>query len=86
MQTIVSLTPLSVESDSRTFKQAASAARFGYRSIVVEGEPSRLPCTDLPFELRTTGDRSRTKERATMPTSARRLKEDAAVRDGSSPP
>jgi glycosyltransferase involved in cell wall biosynthesis len=48
--TVVSLTPIALERDSRTLKQAASLQRFGYRSIVVEGEASgRL--RDLPFEL-----------------------------------
>jgi glycosyltransferase involved in cell wall biosynthesis len=52
MKTIVSLTPVRVEADSRTFKQAASIARFGYRSIVVEGEHSEVDRAGLPFELR----------------------------------
>lgn len=47
---VVSITPVALRSDSRTFKQAASVARLGYRSIVVEGQPSGF--TDgLPFEL-----------------------------------
>jgi glycosyltransferase involved in cell wall biosynthesis len=51
--TIVSLTPLAVRSDSRTYKQAASVARLGYRSIVIEGESSGFPVgVGLPFELR----------------------------------
>jgi glycosyltransferase involved in cell wall biosynthesis len=53
MKTLVSITPIRVEADSRTFKQAASVARFGYKSIVVEGEPSGCGVTGLPFELRT---------------------------------
>jgi glycosyltransferase involved in cell wall biosynthesis len=57
MTRIVSLTPLAVERDSRTFKQAASIARLGYESIVVEAKPSRLD-RDLPFELITI-DRSK---------------------------
>jgi hypothetical protein len=51
--TIVSVTPLAVERDSRTFKIAASMARLGYRSIVVEAEPSTSPRDGLPFELKT---------------------------------
>lgn len=51
METIVSITPLKVQEDSRTFKIAASFARFGYRSIVVEGSPSSLNKEKLPFEL-----------------------------------
>jgi glycosyltransferase involved in cell wall biosynthesis len=42
---------MAVERDSRTFKQASSLARLGYRSIVVEGEASGLAREDLPFEL-----------------------------------
>jgi glycosyltransferase involved in cell wall biosynthesis len=52
MKTIVSVTPIRVEADSRTFKEAASMKRFGFHSIVVEGEPSQLSLSDLPFELR----------------------------------
>ena len=48
---MVSITPIAVVRDSRTFKQAASLARFGYRSIVVEGEASELQAQELPFEL-----------------------------------
>jgi len=54
---IVSITPLAVERDSRTFKQAASMARFGYTSIVVEGERSNLDRANLPFELLSLEDR-----------------------------
>jgi hypothetical protein len=55
MKTIVSVTPIAVERDSRTFKQAASMVRFGYRSIVVEAEPSGTLPADLPFELVSVG-------------------------------
>lgn len=52
MKTIVSLTPISIERDSRTFKQASSVARLGYRSIVVELERSEnINEEDLLFEL-----------------------------------
>lgn len=51
MKTIVSVTPLKVQEDSRTFRQAASFTRFGYKSIVVEGQPSDLNKACLPFEL-----------------------------------
>jgi glycosyltransferase involved in cell wall biosynthesis len=57
MKTIVSITPIAVQRDSRTFKQAASMARLGYRSIVVEAEPSRSLDGGLPFELVTLGGR-----------------------------
>lgn len=49
--TIVSVTPVAIERDSRTLKQAASLARLGHRSIVVEGERSTLDARELPFEL-----------------------------------
>jgi glycosyltransferase involved in cell wall biosynthesis len=52
MRTVVSITPMAVERDSRTFKQAASVARFGYASLVVEGHASRLDRGGLPFMLR----------------------------------
>ncbi len=52
MQTIVSVTPLAVEKDTRTFKIAASLARAGYRSIVMEGARSAQVPADIPFELR----------------------------------
>lgn len=51
MSRIVSITPLAVERDSRTYKQAASLARLGYESVVVEGEPSGFEREGLPFEL-----------------------------------
>lgn len=54
MARIVTFTPLGIESDSRTFKQASSLARLGHDSVVMEGWPStRLPRDGLPFELRT---------------------------------
>jgi glycosyltransferase involved in cell wall biosynthesis len=53
MKAIVSVTPLAVEADSRTYKEAASFTRLGYRSIVVEGRRSGLPREALPFELHT---------------------------------
>jgi hypothetical protein len=52
MRTIVSVTPTSLEADSRSFKIAATFARFGYGSILVEGQISHLDRTALPFELR----------------------------------
>lgn len=50
-RTVVSITPLNVRADSRTFKQAASMARLGFRSVVVEGLPSGFDGGELPFEL-----------------------------------
>jgi glycosyltransferase involved in cell wall biosynthesis len=52
MKTIVSITPLPVEADSRTYKEAASITRLGYRAVVVEGRRSTLDRAALPFELR----------------------------------
>jgi glycosyltransferase involved in cell wall biosynthesis len=60
VKTIVSITPIAVERDSRTFKIAASMTRLGHRSIVVEAEPSLALGGDLPFELLTIGGRPAT--------------------------
>ncbi len=57
MRVVASVTPLAVERDSRTFRQAATVARLGYRSVVIEGGASRLDRADLPFELRSLGGR-----------------------------
>jgi glycosyltransferase involved in cell wall biosynthesis len=51
MTRVVSVTSISVERDSRTYKFAASAARLGYESIVVEGETSAGIGREAPFEL-----------------------------------
>lgn len=51
MKTIVSVTPLPISADSRTYKMAASFSRFGYKSIVVEGLTSPFHSNSLPFEL-----------------------------------
>ena len=59
-RTIVSLTPTRIQADSRSFKIAASIARFGYRSIVVEGDKSCIDKARLPFELRSIGKLSLT--------------------------
>lgn len=69
---IVSLTPLAIEKDSRTFKQAASMTRLGYESIVVEGVESHLERSRLPFELRTVGSETRA-ERTDAVGAPRRL-------------
>lgn len=49
--TIVSITPIRAESDSRSIKIASSFARFGYRAILVEGEESGMEKAGLQFEL-----------------------------------
>lgn len=51
MTRIVSITPNPVERDTRAFKVGASVARFGYESVVVEGEQSNGLGNNLPFEL-----------------------------------
>lgn len=42
IRTVVSVTPLPVDRDSRTRKIAASFAGLGFRSVVVENRPSRV--------------------------------------------
>jgi len=82
--TIVSVTPLPVRADSRTYKQAASFARFGYRSIVVEGSPSGFASNELPFELvslppresASSATRPRTSPSASSKRSARLVDDD----------
>ena len=49
--TVVSVTRLGLQRDKRTYQNAASLSRFGYRSTVVEGEPSPLDRDQLPFGL-----------------------------------
>jgi glycosyltransferase involved in cell wall biosynthesis len=51
MTRIVSLTPASLERDSRTLKQATSVARLGHRSTVVEAQRSDQDFAGAPFEL-----------------------------------
>jgi glycosyltransferase involved in cell wall biosynthesis len=51
MTRVVTITSIPLERDSRSFKFAASVARLGYESVVVEGERSRLLGDGLPFEL-----------------------------------
>jgi glycosyltransferase involved in cell wall biosynthesis len=48
---IVSLTPSRVDRDSRTYKQAATFARVGHESLVVEALPSAVPPDGFPFRL-----------------------------------
>ena len=75
-KTVVSLTQLAVVSDSRTFKIAASFARFGYRSVVVEGGFSTIGHDELPFTLISLGRQSakkRSEGEDTQTHSTRRL-------------
>jgi hypothetical protein len=48
---IVSVTPMAVCFDSRTFKTAASFQRFGLHSTVVEAIPSNVDREKIPFDL-----------------------------------
>ena len=47
MKVIVSVTPLQVAADSRTFKIASSFSRFGYHSIVVEAKKKHSEKIDV---------------------------------------
>ena len=49
MRRVVSLTPMAADRDSRTFKQAASMARMGFESVLVEDQESRLERGRLPL-------------------------------------
>lgn len=48
---IVSLTPLPLSADSRTLKQAMSVQRFGFQSIVIEGERSKFAGAEMPIDI-----------------------------------
>lgn len=54
-KTVVSITPVSLDADSRTLKEAASIARLGHRSIVVEGQGSATAREHVAIELVTLG-------------------------------
>jgi glycosyltransferase involved in cell wall biosynthesis len=49
--TVVSVTPLRLDADSRTLKEAVSLSRTGMRSIVVERIGSAEAWTDVPIEV-----------------------------------
>lgn len=49
--TVVSVTPLALDADSRTLKEAVSLSRTGMRSIVVELIGSSESWTDVPIEV-----------------------------------
>jgi glycosyltransferase involved in cell wall biosynthesis len=49
--TVVSVTPLRLDADSRTLKEAVSLARAGLRSIVVERYESAESWDDVPIEV-----------------------------------
>src|SRR4051812_15182808 len=68
MARVVSLTPSRVDRDSRTYKQAASMARLGHDSVVVEAQRSALDC-DLPFTLHRPGGAPAAEASAVGPTA-----------------
>lgn len=49
--TVVSVTPLRLVHDSRTYRAALSFKRFGWNSVVVEAGTSALAPEELPFPL-----------------------------------
>jgi len=51
MKTIVSITPIAVMSDSRTYKMATSFTCLEFNSIVVEGQKSEIQPKKLQFKL-----------------------------------
>ncbi|UGS38742.1 glycosyltransferase [Capillimicrobium parvum] len=51
MTRVVSLTPASLDRDSRTMRQASAVARFGYESIVVEAQRSETEIERAPFAV-----------------------------------
>jgi hypothetical protein len=53
--TVVSLTPLSLEADSRAFRVARSLADLGLRSLVIEGRPSKSRGGGPEIEVRSSG-------------------------------
>jgi hypothetical protein len=53
---VVSLTPLSLEADSRDFRIARSLADLGLRSLVIEGRPSKSRFWGPEIEVRSSGD------------------------------
>jgi len=76
-KTVVSVTPLRAEADSRAFKVAASIARFGYNSILVEAERSDLDKDRLPFRLLSMRDD--TKHYSSMPKYQTNVSSSGAV-------
>lgn len=83
---IVSLTPLPLSADSRTLKQVMSVHRFGFKSIVIEGKPSRF-AEAMPFEVISIGaradSRSKAPEVAQVKTDDAQAKTDEGKSDSS---
>jgi glycosyltransferase involved in cell wall biosynthesis len=55
-RTAVSLTPVSLDADSRAFRIACSLADAGLRSLVIEGRPSASRFWGAEIEVRSPGD------------------------------
>jgi glycosyltransferase involved in cell wall biosynthesis len=68
----VSLTPVSLDADSRAYRVATSLAEYGFRSIVVEAQPSRQRYWDEEIEVRSpaAAPAGRGPSRASLPGSA----------------
>lgn len=69
--TAVSVTPISLDADSRAFRIACTLAELGFRSIVVEGRPSSHPFWDDTLRV------------ISLPGPAARLDPGSALRQGS---
>jgi len=65
VSTVVSLTPLPLEADSRAFRIARSLADLGLRSLVIEGRPSESRFWGPELEVRSPG--SPTESRGVSP-------------------
>lgn len=77
---IVSVSPLPADLDSRSYRIAASFARMGHESILVEGRGSLAFSHKLPFELVSAGPVRPETTRLADPTGA-----DTAVDNGAPP-
>jgi hypothetical protein len=74
MSRVVSLTPASLQRDSRTLKQATSVARLGHESIVVQARGSQTSFAGAPFRvltLRSLGESLADEGAATAPNVGR---------------
>lgn len=79
MKTVVSLTPLPLDRDSRTLKIAGSLARLGYRSVVVENRPSAPGRSTEGIEVITLG-RTRPPAAPAAPAAPAPAREDLPTR------
>ena len=69
--TVVSLTPLPLEADSRTFRIASSLGEAGWRSIVIEGRASATRFWRNAVEVRSLGSQA---GRGTTPSPTQRAR------------